>query len=415
MDFNNIKLWYKELHKWNITKSKVYFDELFTILTEENYKINKDFLENYISICKWLAEINIKLNDVDSALTNYLFIYEKLTNSDFDTLASIGQLYKNIGNDDKFNFYMNAAKEINLSAFNKRIWDSVISQNFRKEQDNSLYLFIISKCKFECCFCDRSLKSYKNNANLDTTVNEIKEIIKKVELENISYISIWWNEPLTNKNIIEILNYLNWLNISIELYTSWSEVNIIKKIANISNIKKVYLPIYSSSFKIHDDIVWKQWAFDDLKIIENILISKKIKVAYNRLLINKNYWDSEFKKDWIFFNVLHPKNEKLYIENSVSLTNIEKLITVNFDNYILKQSIPLCFLINKYIDEDREKILKKVKDQFLNLKNDKKVQNLYNDYKKIEKCKSCSINNYCLWYYKLYFKKFWEEEFIPIK
>lgn len=415
MDFNNISNGYFYLNSWKFEIAQSIFESLYLELSKEDFKIDSKYMDNYISICKWLWEINLRNNDFNKAIDNYLFIYNKISDSDFDTLATLWQMYQNIWNDEKKDFFLKKAQLINHNMFKDRFWLWIEYIWRRVDNNDNLYIYIISKCAFNCCFCDRWENSFKENIKFETTLDEIKNIIKNTDLSKINTISIWWNEPLTNLNIISILNFLDTLWININLYTSWSEFHKTYKLLNIKNLRKVFLPIYWSNHKIHDEIVWKQWSYNNLHLINKILSNWWIEVFFSKLLVEKNFYDDNYIKPWEFFWTLHPKSTELYYNNSVQLSQILKKIDFSSKQYfeIVKlNTIPLCTYLNLISNEDL--FLINIKNDYNEIKNSKINQNIIENYTKLKKCNNCVISKYCLWYYKQYFEKYWDNEINPI-
>lgn len=414
MEFNKIELWYNELHNGNLEEAKKYFIKLYDDLSRPEYLIDTAFLENYISLCKWLAEVHLKNGEITQALDNYLFIYNNLSDTNFDTLATIWQIYKNIWDREKSKLFLKRSKEIDYGLFKQRFWHSIETISSRMENNKHIYLYIISKCSFSCCFCDRWEEKHKNDIKIETTLEEIKNIISE-EVNDISSISVGWNEPLTNKNIVKIFEYLNSLDIKLQLYTSWSEKGKLKDLMIFKNIETVYLPMYSSIPSVHDHVVWREWAFNDLKEIENILKKNNINIYWNKLLIKANFWVDGYIGPWEDFNTLHPKNKKLYFENSISLTDIITRIdfkTPKYYNLLESNTIPICTVYN--LINNKTEIIDHFKKIFPKIKELRISHNLIHEYVRPSKCGQCVMKNSCLWYYKLYFEKYWENEINPI-
>lgn len=278
-------------------------------------------------------------------------------------------------------------------------------------------------CDNRCLFCmdDWTKSKYilldEINNKLDIAIKYSKEI---------TFSSL---EPTLHPNIFAIINLarLKWFE-KIELVTNWNKLSdykfseeLVKCWVNIFSIS-----IHSHIPKIHDYLVWNNWAFNSA--IKWLINLKKINKINNNIsigvwiVINKyNYYYiyetvkffQNFILNDIVINVIQYKN--------YATRNIDKL----FINYkkIWEKLLTLYNLQNKYwniyINWLTKCVIKNMNLWYFNWAQINPSANwfdlTFNQEKiKFESCLSCNVFYECDWVWQSYVDKFWNSEFLPI-
>jgi len=145
---------------------------------------------------------------------------------------------------------------------------------------------ITSNCNRKCLFCYRP-----DTADLKT--QEIKKIIDSLYSMNIKYLGITGGEPLTRKDIAQILEYAKNKGFKICLATN---ADFFKKYRKqiFRCVNTIGLPLESSEAKIHDSLRGKNNLKNIKLALKDILENSNLPVYITTVLTNKNY--SEMKK-----------------------------------------------------------------------------------------------------------------------
>ncbi len=422
---------YAFLSYWELDISLAIFLSLLKeILLKKD--ISRNIPKDLIRIYSWIWEIFQKKSHPEKSLQYYLKAYKISWEQDFNIVFNIWVLYKHLWQNEMSNEFIKKASILEkdnplIADFILKSWETYSEKNkeinygfeVSENWEKSIYIYLHSVCNFSCCFCDKSTAEYKKQISWkDTSFWEVKSIFESIDILEIKQISIWGNEPLSNKYIDEIMYYLDSLKIPLKLYTSGSEKQKFELLFGLKNLKQVFFPIYSTKKNIHDKIVWREGAFNDLKEMEGILLQHNIAVKYNRLIIKENIWDSDYINKDEGFSLLNPRDEKLYKKNAVQIKEIFAHIFWEKDkDFIVKMlinhSLPLCFM-EEYFEllpeQEKDQLIHTIQEIFI-IEKQKRI-NEKNDsyYTKWEKCYTCNLQKYCLGYYKYYFEIFWYDE-----
>ena len=432
--WEKLKEAYDCLHNNRQGEADIMFNNMYTEFITLDYNNDKDLKINLINCILWLWEINMKKWKFDTSLEFYE-LWNKITDwNDFNILFNLWVVYRNLWQEEKSSEMLNIAQElepenINLINFinwnnNNEIKRSLLE--YRIEEDfvnwgKRLYLVIYSICKFKCCFCVKWTDEYKFRYKwTDTDIIQIRELLTGINIDEIKTITVGWSEPLTNDNIDDILYFLDSLWKDIEIHTSGSEKWKIPLMLSIRNLKHVVLPIYWTTDVIHDKIVGLKWAYRELNETIRTLSNNNINVILHKLLIKDNLLDDAYINTPGSFSLLHPRDEKIYMENIILLADLfPKILKSGETSEVLDfhkwHWIPICFMLSYVSTEnDRNFVINEIIKSSIKIKEKNENENKSIYCSKPEKCKTCILNEHCFGYFKYYFDKFWTSEVKPI-
>lgn len=371
------------------------------------------------------------MNDFNSLYAKFIYLIRSEKIKEVDNMIYLLKSDKYINN-------------ISIKNFVKKLERERALVNRFRLSDKSIYFYIINDCDYNCIFCDRSSTEFKTQKNFTTNVSDIKFILNtyKDKFSNIDTFEIWWHEPLANKNIINIFKYLSWFKNNFILNTSWSRPDILEKLILTYNFSNIFIPIYWSSWDIHNNIVWMNNAKKNFDKCVSILYNNNITFTIWSLLIKQNKDDTS-----IFcengFSLLIPNNFELvkyyklnaltfqeyvdffqkmqtrnYCEKNIKKINIFKYF--NILNYTWETILPLCILYNLidkvafmgFIEEIKHK-KEMYREKYINSEM-KIIQDQNRKYCKPLKCKKCNFYSLCNGFYEVHFEVFWKEEPMPI-
>lgn len=318
--------------------------------------------------------------------------------------------------------------------------NSLIADRLRFS-DKEAYIIISNLCDYNCKFCDRWNKLYKNEKSKDknyiTTLNNFIEIYDYIEKswKYIELISIGWDETLANPYIYDILDFLSTKNKKVRIYTSWSRFNEanINKLLKYKFIQWYEIPFYWTNEKIYKEIIWLSNWYENF-----IYWTKKLKEAWFDLhfhtVINKfnkndilniiKFIKQEFNLTIDIYTVrpnsVSKYRESIYKFNALKFTDlviIFKWIIIewyNLNEYINIDKLPLCILSNlnsDYFNEYFESINNFIKEEeYLEWSRLKKILDNTLEYWYANSCDKCIFKKICPWYYKIHFSLFWDYE-----
>lgn len=289
---------------------------------------------------------------------------------------------------------------------------------------NWIEIFLWYPCNQKCSFCFQKDLRYKESKFLD--YEEVISIIDKWFLDwKNSIIFSWW-ESTMDKNLLNYILYCKkkWFS-DIRVHTNgliFSNNDILLEYYK-SWINWIIISIHGY-WKIHDYLVWLNWAFDKLKIslsnISNLIKNdNKFVLDTNTVLTKYNYNSIHILFKFLsYFPITRSQIVQLY---SLYLFSLEekKGLYVSYDKfkpYISKviennhnvtfENFPLCKVDKVYWDF----IIKRQKydnDAYWNMWEWFEES----DCTYLESCEKCLFKNDCVWIPKDYLKVFDGEEF----
>ncbi len=279
--------------------------------------------------------------------------------------------------------------EINKEVFIKLIWkytEKVKSSNSSFSiSDWNLVIKITSSCFNDCIFCPHKEE--------ETDIIYVINSLLKINIDNVTDVYIVGEEPLYDIRILNLLDVVWYKKIHIMTSLNWIDSIFIDKLLRY-NIKTITTSLYWLG-KIHDNIVWNKWAFDNLLNNIKYLKLKWISIDVNCLILKQNisyikdlvdFWNLNNLNMYFMFPRLKSKVFDInYILSFKSL--LENLNNFNF--YIF--NIPLCIWLK--INSD---YLEFYKNTYLNKLNDIYLDNTI--FSKIIDCKKCLHNDKCKWF-----------------
>ena len=368
----------------------IFFVKLDFNLTEEDIiNLYKYILINYIK-----AE-NIPNNKKDMALS-LINAYNKTIKHNYENL--INELYKNNS------IYIILYKSI----FNKILINKNISNRFSLWKQNTLNESVLINFQLKEKFTNRLILS-----KIYMFILVIKKIIKKIFELLYNNIYIKQTNGLILLDSYELLSVLNFES----LYDNYL-INVLKGIYKLHNFKNMnYLRIFRMNDKNKENISLNLWKknksvvcnylnnninlnYSNINIIKGTYISDKIFfLSYNKRINNKiNYLLRTYNYNWkLFFvklnilvyilqkKIINKRKKYLfyYLYDVFKLSEEEKILKKEISLFI--QSIKNLFLI---------KIFKYKNIFFLELKNDYKNINKYQNSKNIYYNNIKKIPNY---------------------
>lgn len=284
---------------------------------------------------------------------------------------------------------------------------------------NWIEIFLWYPCNQKCSFCFQKDLRYKEPKFLD--YDKVISIIDSwiSEWKN-SIIFSWW-ESTMDKNILKYVSYskLLWFK-DIRIHTNWLLFSDNNKLLEYYNnwVTWIIISVHWYS-KIHDYLVWLDWAFEKLKlsfsnISQLIKTDRGFVLDTNTVLTRYNYNNihilfkflsyfpitrSQVVQLYSLYLFTDEEKKKLYIPYDKFKPFIEKIIlnnkNVTFENF------PLCKVDSKYWDY----IIKRQKYD------NNAYWNMWewfeeSDCKYLETCHSCNHKNDCTWIPKDYLNIF---------
>lgn len=147
-----IKEWYELLHLDKINEAEDKFKVIYTYFGDWKIKKWDDDFNKVTSCILGLGEINMKRGNIKEGLQFYLE-WNQLTDwKDFNILFNLWVVYKNLGEDNLSNDYLDKARIINPNDANIIIFLWEMSDNTNKDLE----------IKFDKSFEDKIIKMKKN-------------------------------------------------------------------------------------------------------------------------------------------------------------------------------------------------------------------------------------------------------------
>ncbi len=290
---------------------------------------------------------------------------------------------------------------------------------------NWLEIFLWYPCNQKCNFCFQKDLRFKESKFLDYDV--VIDIIDKWFLEwKNSIIFSWW-EATMDKNLLSYIKYCKnkWF-LDIRVHTNWLLFSNNEKLLDYYNSWMNWVIISIHWFwKIHDYLVWLDWAFEKLKkTFLNIwyLISKdkNFVLDTNTVLTKYNYKTIHILTKFLsYFPITRIQVVQLYSLYLFSLGE-KKSLYISYEEFypfiwkiiesnksVTFENFPFCKFDNKYIDN----IIKRKKydnDAYWNMWEWFEES----DCKFLDTCYSCKYREDCSWIPKDYLSVYQNEKFI---
>lgn len=310
-------------------------------------------------------------------------------------------------------------------------------------------------CNQRCIFCN--VVKWKNSPDRDIVFENVKDDIfltlekyKNIPKNNIEIVLSWW-EPALHIDFWKIVDYFlenvwkvvvqtNWVMFSSETFINWLKERRWKKIS-------FYISFHSHIEKVYNKITQTNQYIKAVEGIKNILCvtehTLQINFVFNEYNIN-TFWEYLLfiKENFLSINdgVWLNISSITWVDTSKGLIKYSDILDDVYGslNYINKNNIQIFWLTpsgamcdipfcvySKYIDLDAELkakellVVDNISDNsidFVRLKGKDLfvVDKIDLNNIKLDSCKGCSLNKNCPWILKVYIKKFWIDEFIPI-
>ena len=279
------------------------------------------------------------------------------------------------------------------------------------------YLRLTSLCNVDCIFCETRFNKIK--FDLDKHIL----LIYSLKLKGYRKLVIsWWEPTIYFKELIFLAKYAKklWLKVSLNTNAFSSSIKILAK--QISKIKfsEIMISFHSHVEKDFDYITQRKWSYRKIISWINNLIDYWNNISLNIVCnkINKNYINnvldfinkkfSEINTVCISpINIIKEKNKNDLSLRKQDLYNIIKSCWNNnykfkvFKNYF---AIPYCIY-------DRNDLYSLELENNIYFNNEE----LYWENIKLKECNSFIYNFKCFWINKLYYDKYWSNEFKSIK
>lgn len=290
---------------------------------------------------------------------------------------------------------------------------------------NWIEIFLWYPCNQKCSFCFQKDLRYKESKFLD--YEKVISIIDEWVLKwKNSIIFSWW-ESTIDKNILNYISYCKnkWFK-DIRIHTNWLLFSDNSKLLEYYNnwITWIIISIHWY-WKIHDYLVWLDWAFNKLKLsFSNIsdLIKKdrSFVLDTNTVLTKYNYNSIHILFKFLsYFPITRSQIVQLYSLYLFSLDE-KKWLYVSYDKFkpfiskviennrnVTFENFPLCKVDNDFWDY----IIKRQKydnDAYWNMWEWFEES----DCTYLNSCEKCSFKSDCVWIPKDYLKVFDTEKFI---
>ena len=307
---------------------------------------------------------------------------------------------------------------------------------------------ITYRCNWKCKFCNvlKTNNYWLYDISSKEVIYNILKITKKYTLEERKdlILSFSWWEPTLNKNLPNYIKLAKSIWVwNIQIQTNWSIIfsnfDLLKLLIN-SWLNEIFLAQHSSNnllnkkmwcftnlenFIIFLDYFEKNKLINEIKIYINIVINKinlsTTKEYINFLLknnyfklVNNNHFSFWFIQPNWYANINNDEVLLKYDKNELIIIN--ELIKICEDNKLSLDfhftSPPLCILNNPEYNLEYIVLNKLEVDKnkwIINKWNLDSYRELWKEKQKLESCKKCSYNKYCLWFYKNWISFVWEE------
>ena len=294
------------------------------------------------------------------------------------------------------------------------------------------------KCNWSCKFCNvLKTNNYwsKDVSNIEV-INKIFQLTKKYNLEERKgmILSLSWWEPTLNKNLLLFIKFAKKLWIwAVQIQTNWArlfkEKDYIYKLID-AWLDEIFLAQHwwdsevnkklGVFYKVQDFYDWVEFLKeknikDRITIQLNIVVNKiNLFFVYEYINILKKNHFIDIIENQISFWFVQPnwyaelnKDEVLLGFWDKELIEVDKIIKLcqNYNIFLdfHYTSPPLCILDYKEYNleyNNFKKIELDRKNGSIHKSNLESYQFLWKEKTKLDECKSCKNNDYCLWFYK---------------
>lgn len=313
------------------------------------------------------------------------------------------------------------------------------------------------KCNWKCKFCNvlKTNNFWERDVSDKEIIFQILILIKKYTKEQLKnlILSFSWGEPSLNKNLVSYIKLAKkiwvWVveiqtngtklfknkNYIHQLIDAWlDEIFLAQHAHNDSINKKLGSFFLIDDFKNWVDYVRENYIQKKISIYLNIVITKinifslydyicfLKEIGFIDIIPIRNHEDGTYTHK-ISFWFIQPnwyaeinKEEVLIKYKKREIQEIKKVIEFCRENRILPDfhfvCPPLCILdYPEYnLEYHRLKKLEKDKKEWtINSSNLDSYKFLWKEKRKIELCKHCKYDKYCLWFYRNWVSFVWED------
>lgn len=153
----------------------------------------------------------------------------------------------------------------------------------------SLYFELTHFCNQNCkhCYLDGGIQHNLYELNLES----IKRIFDKFKKQGGKFVTITGGEPFARKDIIEILDYLEKLELNFLIASNGILLteSIIKKLSSYNHLKLIHTSILGSTTEEHNYIANRN-SFD--KVLDNLSLFDKYKIeSYVQVTLRRDLMD----------------------------------------------------------------------------------------------------------------------------
>ena len=281
---------------------------------------------------------------------------------------------------------------------------------------NIWYIQVNRHCNNACHFC--SNPSNGNNISYERGIELLDDFVKR----DYHWVIFTWGEPTLSPDLCKWISYSKkiWLwNRMISNGMMTSNKQFVEKLAE-AWLELVHFSVYSCHEKIHDFLTDTPGSWKKLMMSITNALNSGIRVQINTVInhYNETHLDQTVK----FLTKLFPPIQH-FVWNNLDPEMMRKTDTArstlpNFDRFkpslnsalqLLKsqnktfrvEKMPLCYIPwFEYCSTETRKL---VKDEerivhFLDFR--ETVHETQWEHEKLDKCKSCDLNNICSWIYE---------------
>lgn len=314
------------------------------------------------------------------------------------------------------------------------------------------------KCNWSCKFCNvlKTNNYWESDISSKEIISKILNLTKKYSAKERTYLILSFSggEPTLNKNLISFIKLAKKIWIwSIQIQTNWTMLFKNKRLINDfieAGLDEIFLAQHSFDKEINKKL-GTFYSIDDFKSWVNFIsinsIHKKIQISFN-IVVNKIniFWIYDYilflKKIWfidllpnednnwfkntkrISFWLVQPnwyaeinKNEVLLKFDDKEVHEIHHFVKLCKENNIYSDfhftAPPLCILNYPEYNLEYQRLKQIEKDSNswnINNWNLESYKYLWKEKQKLDECKRCKYNNYCLWFYKNWIEFVWEND-----
>jgi len=292
-------------------------------------------------------------------------------------------------------------------------------------------------CNNNCIHCviaDHRIQCIERGIPIDLTTKEFKKELLKSKKQGYDSIVFTGGEPTMRKDFIELLNFANYLCLSIALQTNGRMFYYKDFVREVCKIPRIFfvIAVHGHNAEVHDSITRVKGSFrQTIAGIQN-LIDLKQKVCGKVVISKLNMFNLEnitklFKNlgvNNLTFAFPHAQgNAMKYFGDVVPkysevMNNIYKTIEYCKENMmnVKFEAIPLCLMkgyetmvgdVKRHQEKRRLKFLSSEEMDWNVVR--KKIKS------KFEQCRECKYDDICEGVWEEYPDKYGSEEFIPVK